>query len=161
MTEPERMILGWCLERGEVPACVAAIPVDALSGPAAVIRGLLVELQGMGMTWGPVDLYLQMVAHDPRTAEIGRWLTADEVLLLPAVVPATLTEVATLCDLLTGRHHARIVRVAALRAEHARAEEARLQTMALGCAALRQLWGPRERREVRCHPAWREFRRAG
>jgi len=132
MIEPERMILGWCLERGEVPACVAAIPVDALSGPAAVIRGLLVELQAVDVAWGPMDLYLWLVGDHAPTTEIGAsllsWLALDEILLLPMGAPATLAEVAALCARTTtewaGREwYAHLVAEIELEREAARVQE--------------------------------------
>lgn len=140
MTEPERLILGWCLERGEVPACVAAIPVDALSGPAAVIRGLLVELQAVDVRWGPMDLYLWLVGDHAPTTEIGRsllsWLALDEILLLPMAAPATLAEVAALCARITsewaGREwYARLI--AEIERER---EEARIQEIDAACEHL-------------------------
>jgi hypothetical protein len=168
MTEPERLILGWCLERGEVPACVVAIPVDALSGPAAVIRGLLVELQGVGMTWGPVDLYLWLTGKHAPTTEIGRsllaWLSTDEVLLLPAVVPVAMGEVVALCRLLEEQHAARVACAEALAAAQERAEKARVAAMDDGCDMLRRACEPKNpegllMRRVVPHPGWKPYLR--
>ena len=161
--EEEREILGWCLTVGEVPACVAAVPVDAWSGPAAVIRGLLVELQSVDVRWAPVDLYLWLAGKHAPTTEIGRsllsWLALDEVLLLPAVVPGDVAEVAALCRLLEEEQQARVAFAEALDAARARAERVRSEAMAAGCNALRRVWdakgtedGPLRATVV--HPAW-------
>ena len=163
MLEPERMILGWCLTMGEVPACVAAIPVDALSGPAAVIRGLLVELQAVDVRWGPMDLYLWLVGDHAPTTEIGAsllsWLSMDEVLLLPAVVPVTVQEVKALCRLLEDRHAARVAYVHALTEAQERAERARMAAMERGCDALRMACEPKDGWTVEVHPAWKPYLR--
>ena len=140
MLEPERMILGWCLERSEVPACVAALPSEALSGPAAAIRGLLMRRQAAGRTWAPLDLYLWLVGDHAPTTEIGRsllsWLALDEILLLPMGAPGTLAEVAALCARITSEWaghewYARLV--AEIERER---EAARVREMAAACEHL-------------------------
>jgi hypothetical protein len=41
VNKAERQALAWCLERGNVPACVAAVPVEAWSGPMALLVAVL------------------------------------------------------------------------------------------------------------------------
>jgi hypothetical protein len=138
--------------------------VDAWSGPAAVIRGLLVELQSVDVRWGPVDLYLWLAGKHAPTTEIGRsllsWLALDEVLLLPAVVPGDVAEVAALCRLLEEEQQARVAFAEALESAAGRAEEARIAAMSRGCDALRAACEVKQVEAVAVHPGWLPYLKA-
>lgn len=148
------MILGWCVERAEVPACVAAVPGDAWSPDAEFLVRLLVELAGVDVTVGPLDLWT--LAIQPVKGEIRAWLatwfSADDLLLLPQYAPWDVAEVEAACGEVTERHAARVAYQAALRAAEERREARRIEAMARGCDAMRGFW----RADVwadRCVPA--------
>ena len=155
MNTEERQILGWCIQAGEVPACVAAI-LEATNGPARFLLGLLVELQSVGESWDLVEL-IELSAsaghfgpyewHWNTESEILRTLRMvgpDVIATLPYMAPDTLAEVEEACGALWARHEARIAYVANLEAAQARREAARLERMAAGCDALRALWDRRK-----------------
>lgn len=163
MREEERIILGWCVERAEVPACVAAVPGDAWSPDAEFLVRLLVELAGVDVPVGPLDLWT--LAIQPVKGEIRAWLatwfSADDLLLLPQYAPWDVAEVEAACGEVTERHAARVAYQQALRAAEERREARRIEAMARGCDALRGLWEPKGTADVplRTHPAWLPYLR--
>ena len=178
MTEPEKQIIGWCLQSAEVPACVAEVPADAWGPVAERFIGLLIELQAHSVAW---DLESLIVLFDGAgyyrsweqdwcwftKSETLRFLRmhmgADEIAVLPQYAPWTLAEVEAACGLLMAGHVARLAYVTALEAAEARAEAVRVAAMARGCDALRAVW---ETGEVvplsvaRVHPGWLPYLKA-
>jgi hypothetical protein len=155
VTPPERQILGYALQSGTVPACVAAVPLGAWGPVAERFIGLLIELQAHSIAW---DLESLIVLFD-RAGYYRSWeqdwcwftksetlrflrvhMGADEVAVLPQYAPWTLAEVEAACGLLMAGHVARLAHVAALEAAEARAEAVRVAAMARGCEALRRVW---------------------
>ena len=113
MTPPERQILGWCLQMGTVPTCVAAVPVAAWSGPMGLCMEVLNEWQSQGLTWQPTDLW----EHVRADARLSRLVDAYEVLVAPLAAPWDLEGVEACCEVVA-KAHRRIG--GALRAEAAR-----------------------------------------
>ena len=178
MTPPERQILGWCLQAGEVPACVAEVPADAWGPVAGRFVWLLMELQAHSVAW---DLEALIVLFDGAgyyrsweqdwcwftKSETLRFLRthmgADEIALLPQYAPWTLAEVEAACRLIADEHAARLAHVVALEAAEARAEAVRVAAMARGCDALRAVWERTEAATVhpsRVHPGWLPYLKA-
>ena len=79
MNKAERQALAWCLQSGEVPACAAAVPTEAWSGPMALLLDVLVGWQAMGAKWLPTDLW----AHVQADARLSRLVWPGEVLCAP------------------------------------------------------------------------------
>ena len=165
MREEERMILGWCVERAEVPACVAGVPGDAWSPDAEFLVRLLVELAGVDVAVGPLDLWtlaIQPVKGEIR-AMLATWFSADDLLLLPQYAPWDVAEVEAACGEMTERHAARVAYQQALRAAEERREARRIEAMARGCDALRAVWGTTEAAPLnvaRVHPGWLPYLKA-
>ena len=178
MTPPERQILGWCLQAGEVPACVAGVPADAWGPVAGRFVWLLAELHAHSVAW---DLESLIVLFDGAgyyraweqdwcwftKSETLRFLRthmgADEIAVLSQYAPWTLAEVEATCRLVADEHAARLAYAAALEAAEARAEAVRMAAMERGCDALRAVW---ERTEAppldmgRVHPGWLPYLKA-
>ena len=100
MTLPERQILGWCLERGHVPACVSAVDPAAWSGPMSLLLEVLAEWQSQGMAWLPTDLW-EWVHGDAR---LSRLIDATAVLVAPLSAPWDLEGVEEACEAVTRAH---------------------------------------------------------
>ena len=100
MNKAERQALGWCLERGNVPACVAGVPTEAWSGPVALLLEVLVAWQAEGLSWAPTDLWA-WVRGDAR---LSRLLWADEVLVAPLAAPWDLEGVEEACEVVARAH---------------------------------------------------------
>lgn len=160
MREEERQILGWCLVTEDIPPCVAAVLPEAWSPDAAFLVGLLVELAGVDVAVGPLDLWelsLQPVKGDIR-AGLATWFSSTDLLLLPQYAPWDAAEVEAACGVVAGRHVALVAYQAALQAAEARREERRIAAMDRGCDALRAVWGREtEATGVVPHPAWRKY----
>ena len=175
MTEPEKQIIGWCLQSAEVPACVAEVPADAWGPIAERFIGLLIELQAHSIAW---DLESLIVLFDgagyyraweqdwcwftkSETVRVLRvHMGADEIAVLPQYAPWTLEEVDAACGLLTAGHVARLAHVTALEAAEARAEAVKGAAMARGCDALRAVWETTEAVPLdpsRVHPGWAPY----
>ena len=164
MRKEERQILGWCVERAEVPACVAAVPIGAWSPDAEFLVRLLVELAGVGVAVGPLDLWalsLQPVTGEIR-AMLALWFSTDDLLLLPQYAPWDAAEVEAVCAVVTDRHAARVAYQQALRAAEERQDAARGAAMERGCDALREVWDAKGTADVplQVHPAWLPYLKA-
>jgi hypothetical protein len=100
VTPTERPILGWCLQSGEVPACVRAVKPAAWSGPMALLLQVLNEWQAQGLSWAPTDLW-EWVCGD---GQARRLVCADEVLCAPLAAPWAVEEVEALCGEVVRTH---------------------------------------------------------
>ena len=100
MTPPERQILGWCLQAGAVPACVAVVPAGAWSGPMSLCMEVLTGWQSQGLTWQPTDLW----EHVRADARLSRLVDAYEVLVAPLAAPWDLEGVEVACEVVTKAH---------------------------------------------------------
>lgn len=162
--EEERQILGWCVEQAEVPACVAAVPVDAWSPDAEFLVRLLIELAGVDVAVGPLDLWslaVQPVKGEIR-AMLAVWFAPDDLLLLPQYAPWNVVEVEAACAMVADRHAARVAYQVALRAAEERRESRRGEAMARGCDALRAPWEAKGTPAVPlgAHPGWLPYLKA-
>jgi hypothetical protein len=124
VTPPERQILGYVLQMGDVPACVAAVPLGAWSGPMALCLQVLNDWQSQGLAWQPTDLW-EWVRGDAR---LSRLVDAHEVLCAPMAAPWDLEGVEACCEVVTKAHR-------------------RIEG-ALRAAAAREVWEWRWRAEV-------------
>ena len=124
MTPPERQILGYALQMGTIPACVAAVPVAAWSGPMGLCMEVLNEWQSRGLTWQPTDLW----EHVRADARLSRLVDAYGVLVAPLAAPWDLEGVEVACGVVVTAHR-------------------RIEG-ALRAAAAREVWEWRWRAEV-------------
>ena len=162
MREEERQIIGWCVERADVPACVAAVPVGAWSPDAEFLVRLLVELAGVGVAVGPVDLWvisLQPVEGEIR-ASLALWFSTDDLLLLPQYAPWDAEEVEAACAAVSDRYAERVAYQQHLQEAEERKEAAQIAAMARGCDALREVCGERDVGMFGVHPAWFPYLKA-
>ena len=168
--EEERQILGWCVERGEVPACVAAVPMAAWSPDAEFLVRLLIELQSVDVQVGPLDLW--WIAQQRAEGEIRRvlatWFALDDLLLLPQYAPWSFEEVGALCGLVAERYQARVAYAEALQAAEERAERARMAAMERGVGRLAAHWPDLGKGTAavplavsRVHPGWLTYMAVG
>ena len=149
--ENERKILGFCAERGYLPALVTGVPDEAWSGPARMILEILILWELIGYEWGPLDLWQ---AHG-RIDALKAYFSATDLLLLPQHATYTEGEANALCEGLAAKHEAKLGYIAAIQAAEARAEETRLEAMRGAYAAILREREPT--RIAKVHPGWERY----
>ena len=132
VVDPERQILGWCLQSGAVPACVAAVPVAAWSGPMGLCMEVLNEWQSRGLTWQPTDLW----EHVRADARLSRLVDAYEVLCAPLAAPWDLEGVEEACEVVVATHREAAWWVALVNGIEEAREQARIWWMVEASEAL-------------------------
>ena len=95
MTSADRQILGWCIERQQIPV----VDPEILSPVAARIYRLLVDYRDMAGAIGVAD-WLALVlanewAHDERWRDIRAFADCWELVSLPQFAPAHESDLAS------------------------------------------------------------------
>ena len=129
---PERQILGYALQMGTVPACVAVVPAGAWSGPMSLCMEVLTGWQSQGMTWQPTDLW----EHVRGDARLSRLVDVYEVLVAPLSAPWDLEGVEAACGVVTTAHREAVWWVALVNGIEEAREQARIWWMVEASAAL-------------------------
>jgi len=132
VTNPERQILGYALQMGTVPACVAAVPLGAWSGPMALCLDVLREWQSQGLAWAPTDLWEW--AHGD--ARLSRLVDAHEVLVAPMAAPWNLEGVEEACEVVTQAYQEAAWWVALVNGIEEELEQARIWWMVVASESL-------------------------
>ena len=132
VVDSERQILGWCLQAGAVPACVAVVPAGAWSGPMSLCMEVLTGWQSRGLTWAPTDLW----EHVRADARLSRLVDAYEVLCAPLAAPWDLEGVEVACGVVARAYQETAWWVALLHGIEEAHEQARIWWMVEASDAL-------------------------